>query len=134
MTKKEQDLIKKGYDEKKVLQLCRWTDEEMEIAINNAINVLTKGVVPVNNPKCIYVGGQPGAGKSVMCDKLKRSSNSVEISMDVCRSFHPHYEEIEKSIREFYKDNELVQFILDYSQAQNPNPNFHPTIFEQIKD
>lgn len=107
MINKEQELVDKGYDKAIVLTLCRYTNEELESCVNKAINLLTNNVSSVIKPKCIYIGGQPGVGKSVLSDKLKRCSNSVEISMDACRSFHPHYKEIEDTIKEFYKDKSV---------------------------
>ena len=107
MSGKEIELISKGYDKELVYKLCSYNESDLENCVNKAINLLTTGVNSVSNPICIYIGGQPGVGKSVLSDKLKRSSNSVEISMDCCRSFHPNYKEIEETIREFYKDKEL---------------------------
>lgn len=111
MSGKEIELINKGYDKDLVLKLCNYTNEELNICVNKAIELLTNNVVSVNNPKCIFIGGQPGVGKSVLSDKLKRCSDSVEISMDACRSFHPHYKEIEDTIRNFYKDKVLSEEI-----------------------
>lgn len=122
MISKEQDLVNKGYDKDTVLKLCRYSAEEMDYALNEAIGLLSTNVRSVNNPSCIYIGGQPGVGKSVLSDKLKRSSNSVEISMDACRSFHPNYIEIEETIREFYKDKEL---------SSDVNPGHDIALFTQ---
>lgn len=111
MSGKEIELINKGYDKDLVLKLCSYTNDELNICVNKAIELLTNNVVSVNSPKCIFIGGQPGVGKSVLSDKLKKRSNSVEISMDACRSFHPHYKEIEDTIKNFYKDKVLSEEI-----------------------
>lgn len=108
MSGKEIELIDKGYNKEVIYKLCSFNESDLETLVNNAIELLTKNVSSVNNPTCIYIGGQPGVGKSVLSDKLKRSSNSVEISMDACRSFHPHYKEIEDTIKEFYKDKNIT--------------------------
>lgn len=107
MSGKEQELIDKGYDRDLVYKLCDFSNEELEDCINIAVDILTENVSVVENPKCIYIGGQPGVGKSVLSDKLKKSSNSVELSMDACRSFHPRYKEIEDTIKNFYEGKEL---------------------------
>lgn len=122
MIEKEKQLLEKGYSIDTIMSLCRYKEEELNNAVNRAVDVLTSGVSSVNNPKCIFIGGQPGVGKSVLSDKLKRSSNSVEISMDACRSFHPHYKEIEDTIREFYKNKTL---------SKENNPGHDMALFTQ---
>lgn len=122
MSGKEFELINKGYDEELVYKLCSYNENDLDKCVENAIVLLTKGVSSVDSPKCIYIGGQPGVGKSVLSDKLKRCSNSVEISMDACRCFHPHYNEIEYAIREFYKDKEF---------GDDVNPGYDIALFTQ---
>jgi predicted ABC-type ATPase len=62
------------------------------------------GIKPVDNPKLIIVGGQPGAGKSDLQKfvELELSSNVVVLSTDVLRSYHPHEREIKKNYPDYY--------------------------------
>ncbi len=108
MTYKQEQMINKGYDKESILKLTSYTEEEMEYAVDCAIKYLVSNASMVNNPKCIFIGGQPGAGKSVMSQKLKSVSNAVEISMDACRMYHPRYQELENLVKDFYKDKELT--------------------------
>lgn len=108
MTYKEEQLINKGYDKNMVFQLCRVKQSELEDCVNLAIKMLTRDVNSVDNPTCVYIGGQPGSGKSVFSDNLKKNSNSVELSMDACRMFHPNYEKIEACIHDFYSSHDIT--------------------------
>jgi predicted ABC-type ATPase len=62
------------------------------------------GIKPVDNPKLIIVGGQPGAGKSDLqkFGELELASNVVVLSTDVLRSYHPHEREIKKNYPDYY--------------------------------
>ncbi len=108
MTYKQEEMINKGYDKEAILKLTSYTQEEMEYAVACAIKYLVRNVSPVDKPKCIFIGGQPGAGKSVMSQKIKNVSNAVEISMDACRMYHPRYQELEALAKDFYKGKELT--------------------------
>ena len=69
-----------------------------------AFEVELFGIKPVDNPKLIIVGGQPGAGKSDLqkFGELELSSNVVVLSTDVLRSYHPHEREIKKNYPDYY--------------------------------
>ena len=69
-----------------------------------AFEVELYGIKPVNNPKLIIVGGQPGAGKSDLqkYGELELASNVVVLSTDVLRSYHPHEREIKKNYPDYY--------------------------------
>jgi predicted ABC-type ATPase len=62
------------------------------------------GIKPVDNPKLIIVGGQPGAGKSDLqkFGELELASNVVVLSTDVLRSYHPDEREIKKNYPDYY--------------------------------
>jgi predicted ABC-type ATPase len=62
------------------------------------------GIKPVDNPKLIIVGGQPGAGKSDLqkFGEKELVSNVVVLSTDVLRSYHPHEREIKKNYPDYY--------------------------------
>jgi predicted ABC-type ATPase len=69
-----------------------------------AFEVELFGIKPVENPKLIIVGGQPGAGKSDLqkFGELELASNVVVLSTDVLRSYHPHEREIKKNYPDYY--------------------------------
>ena len=62
------------------------------------------GIKPVNKPKLIMVGGQPGSGKSDLqkYGELALDFNAVILSTDVLRSYHPFDQEIKKNYPEYY--------------------------------
>lgn len=60
---------------------------ENEILNNNA------RATPQQNPKGFVLGGQPGAGKSILIEKIKKelNSNVIVINGDDYRKYHPDY-------------------------------------------
>ena len=69
-----------------------------------AFEIELYGIKPVDNPRLIIVGGQPGAGKSDLqkFGELELASNVVVLSTDVLRSYHPHEREIKKTYPDYY--------------------------------
>ena len=69
-----------------------------------AVEIEWYRIKPVDNPKLIIVGGQPGAGKSDLqkFGELELASNVVVLSTDVLRSYHPHEREIKKNHPDYY--------------------------------
>ena len=98
-------LIKKGYPRDLVFKLASFTDEELEYASKCAFDHISRNCTPIDSPTTIFIGGQPGCGKTVMSMNLKNEmKNIIEIGIDNYRMYHPRYLEIEKCIREFWKD------------------------------
>jgi Zeta toxin len=69
-----------------------------------AFEIELYGIKPVDTPRLIIVGGQPGAGKSDLqkFGELELASNVVVLSTDVLRSYHPHEREIKKNYPDYY--------------------------------
>lgn len=107
MNSRLQELIDKGYSKEDVLRLSSFTEEELEYSVNCAFERITSGCEKTNVPTVIYIGGQPGSGKTVLSMQLKNiMKDSVEIGIDNYRMYHPKYLEIEKHIREFWMGKE----------------------------
>lgn len=107
MNSRLEALVKKGYPRELVFKLASFTDEELEYASRCAFEHISRNCSPVDNPTAIFIGGQPGCGKTVMSMNLKNEmENILEIGIDNYRMYHPRYLEIEKCIREFWKDKE----------------------------
>lgn len=107
MNSRLEALINRGYPREVVMKLASFTDEELEYASKCAFEHLSNGCYPVKNPNAIFIGGQPGCGKTVMSMNLKNEmDNAIEIGIDNYRMYHPRYLEIEKVIREFWQDKE----------------------------
>lgn len=105
MNSRLEALINRGYTRDIVLKLSSFTDEELEFASKSAFNHIARNCSKVNNPNAIFIGGQPGSGKTVMSMKLKNElKNAVEIGIDNYRMYHPNYLEIEKVIKDFWGD------------------------------
>lgn len=107
MNSRLEALIKKGYPKELVIKLSSFTDEELEYASKCAFEHISRNCNPVDNPVAIFIGGQPGCGKTVMSMNLKNEmGNIIEIGIDNYRMYHPRYLEIEKRIREFWDGKE----------------------------
>ena len=105
MNSRLEALIKRGYPKEDVIRLSSFTESELEYACNMAFEHISRRCTPVDNPSAIFIGGQPGSGKTVLSMELKNKiGNAIEIGIDNYRMYHPHYLEIEKYIREFWKN------------------------------
>lgn len=59
-----------------------------------------RGTSPVDHPRAIILGGQPGAGKSALLEVSKQEfadRNVVVINGDELRYYHPRYREIQRT-------------------------------------
>lgn len=107
MNSRLEALIKRGYSKELVEELALFTNEELEYASFYAFKHISRGCIPVSNPTAFFIGGQPGSGKTVMSMNLKNElKNSIEIGIDNYRMYHPRYLEIEKCIKEHWKNRE----------------------------
>lgn len=69
-------------------------DEQInELYERNVRPLLFEGIAPSERPVVVFVGAQPGAGKSRTVDAVRRQlgTHSVAISGDEFRQFHPLY-------------------------------------------
>lgn len=107
MNSRLEALISRGYNKEEVIRLATFTEEELEFASKEALKHISRGCTKVNNPSCIFIGGQPGCGKTVLSMDIKNNvKNAVEIGIDNYRMYHPHYLEIENYIKEHWKNRE----------------------------
>ena len=105
MNSRLQALIDRGYDKDTVIRLASFTSEELEYASEHAFEHITRNCHSVDNPFAIFIGGQPGCGKTVLSMNIKNSlGNTIEIGIDNYRMYHPRYLEIEKCIKDFWKN------------------------------
>ena len=103
MNSRLQALIDRGYSRDDVINLASYTKDDLNYAVMAAFKHLTQGCQKVLNPKTIYIGGQPGSGKTILSMELKNSlKNYVEIGIDNYRMYHPNYLEIEKCIKKYW--------------------------------
>lgn len=104
LTFKEQELLSRTYSLEEV-KLSRFTKEELDYAVEVAFYRITKNVKKVENASSIFIGGQPGSGKSSEVIRLKEKyQNIIEIIFDHYRAYHPHYLEIEKIIKKHFEN------------------------------
>ena len=93
-------LINRGYDLDEVLMLASYTAEELKYTSECAFEHISRNCTPVNNPSAVFIGGQPGCGKTVVSMNLKNKvGNAIQIGIDNYRMYHPRYLEIEECIK-----------------------------------
>lgn len=82
--------------------LAYYTKEDIDAAIKFEYRILTDGVKKGSIKEAYILGGQPGAGKTVIHNILnsKYEKNIISINADEYRIFHPNYEEIRKTYGE----------------------------------
>lgn len=96
-------LIERGYSVDDVVNLSSFTDEELNWAVEMAFEHISRNCTPVKDKNAIYIGGQPGCGKTVLSIGLKNKiGNAIEIGIDNYRMYHPRYLEMEKCIRKHW--------------------------------
>jgi|GEM_PF-4377084 len=101
LTGRERALLSRDYSLDDILRFSRMPRREIEKAALHLTADLTADATPTRAPSCIFVGAQPGSGKSTYIRKIKESNTGfryVELTMDDYRSFHPLYAELEDRI------------------------------------
>ena len=100
MNSRLEALVNRGYDASLVLALASYTDEELKFASECAFEHISRDCESVDNPSAVFIGGQPGSGKTVVSMKLKNKfENAVQIGIDNYRMYHPRYLEMEECIK-----------------------------------
>ena len=108
LTYREKELINRGYNQKVVELLTAFTIDDVNNVSMNIFKELTKTCSVTTRPKCIFVGGQPGSGKSTKIDSLRElfSDNIIIVIMDKYRKYHPNYQWIVDEINRHWENRE----------------------------
>lgn len=122
------ELVENGYSIEDVIRLTTVSNADLEAIADNIFNSISSDCKPDQSPVCIYLGGQPGCGKSTRSINLKKrgfQNGFVEIGIDNYRTYHPNYLEIEKTIKEHWKGktptpnssqgNDIANFTHDFA-------------------
>jgi UDP-N-acetylglucosamine kinase len=106
LTSREKALVEKGYDKETVLKLTSFSETEIREIANEIFEKQSKSCSKTNDPICIYLGGQPGCGKSTLSRKIKNGNiekGIFDIGLDNYRTYHPHYIEMEEEIKKHWE-------------------------------
>lgn len=74
--------------------MLEYTKEEFEDSYKKIYNSLTKIGIPQQNHCVLFLGGQPGTGKSSFVSQDDAFSHYININGDDYRKYHPNYKEI----------------------------------------
>ncbi len=111
LTYRERSLIERGYDSNLIINLESYTEDDINNIALKIFKEISSACTPINNPKCIFVGGQPGSGKSTRINEITNYFNNeiIVINMDLYREYHPHYQWIIDNINNHWKDREITE-------------------------
>jgi UDP-N-acetylglucosamine kinase len=72
--------------------LFRFSEQDVQSEIENILAIQPDNVSPVDIPRAIILGGQPGAGKTTLADVFtgQLDNNAIFISGDAYRKLHPN--------------------------------------------
>ena len=105
-----QELTDRGYSREEVLKTCSYNEDDLFKASKIIFAKLSKDCFSSNNPKAVFIGGQPGCGKSFKANEIKNKDiNNVLINIDDYRIYHPNYNEIEKLIIKHWINKEETE-------------------------
>lgn len=109
MQERELDLINRGYDKNLVEALCNYTEDDVNNTALKIFKEISRNCSPNDRPRCIFVGGQPGSGKSTRIDEITNnfSNNIIVIDMDLYREFHPNYKWIIDAINKHWENRKI---------------------------
>ncbi len=103
---REELLISRGYNYQDVIELCSFDVNNLELIVQRIFDDIKKDCKMVNNPISIFIGGQPGSGKSVEAYRIKNNFNDdgiIVINLDNYRSYHPNYQKMEELIKKHWE-------------------------------
>ena len=83
------------------------SDETHEKVLNKIRAAIFRGKIPVEHPQVYILGGQPGAGKSVLTESVMKNlddDNIVSINGDEFRLWHPKAQEIFKTHEKMFAE------------------------------
>ena len=105
------------------------SEEEFTKVYQLIRRTVTKNKIPVKNPVCITLGGQPGSGKSTLYGIAQQrfSNNIVELDCDAFRIHHPYYNEIKNIYgkNDVLKTNPFVFKTIDLLIDDLSNEKYH---------
>jgi len=105
-----QNLVDSGYDIDEVVDLISYSKDDFNVLSDQIFATDSTYCYPKEHPTAIYIGGQPGAGKSILSMAVKKADpNYMEIAMDNYRTYHPNYEAIEECVKRHWEDRKWLE-------------------------
>ena len=136
LTFREKELIKRGYSQETVERLTSFDMAYAERIAAKLSEELSKGCTKSDNPCAIYIGGQPGCGKTTALRKIKKEweNNNVIciIGLDNYRVFHPNYKLMEQEINKKWEGKQETDNESKGNDIADLTSNFAGTITDLI--
>lgn len=116
-----------------------FSTQDVEKIIHSTLEYLPKRNVPVEHPQAYILGGQPGAGKTFLQDRLlkKLGENAIVINGDEYRKFIPNHESVMKFPENQYASltqrfaNQIVEGLIDKASSMSYNLIIEGTLRNQ---
>lgn len=126
MNSRLQSLIDRGYDENDVISISYFSKEDLDVLSDIALSKAALGCLNETHPVALFIGGQPGCGKTTFSFNLKNKYNNlVEIGIDNYRMYHPNYLVMEECIKKHWENripnendtpgNDIADFTHEFS-------------------
>ncbi len=108
--------------------MCQYSDIEFNNIYKAIKRRLTYGIFPSKTPQAYILGGQPGAGKTILQRiLLNKNENTIVINADDFRKSHPYYNLIQKkygNVAQNYTQqfiNKIVEQLIDELSSKKYN-------------
>lgn len=137
LTQREKALVERGYQKSDILILTSFNNQDIEEKKRLIMSRITKNCSRTSNPICIFVGGQPGCGKSTISRKLRNTKSSnglLDISLDNYRSYHPNYLEIEECIKKHWEGKKETENDTKGNDVADFTHNFASVMSDAVLD
>lgn len=92
-----------------------FTDEDyLDNAKEKAITYITENILPVEEPKAMFLISQPGINNNSLLKTIKNNinNNTIEVKLKEIEKFHPLYKKLSKR-NDFKSQRQLNQFSVD---------------------
>jgi adenylate kinase family enzyme len=94
---------------------------------------LLDGLIPVQHPVAILLGGQPASGKSqlaVEAEENQKGLNFLKINGDLYREFHPQYKKLTQDIFSFSEETQIFSNVFTEKLIEEAQKNKFNVIVE----
>lgn len=124
-------------ENKKTTEAVGLSDEQAKKIFNERIKIryFSDGVKSVENPKAVFLAGQPGAGKNKLAEETLKGfkTNAIIVDMDELRKYHPDFGSVKDQYSLDADTRKFKTLLLDECIKNKCNVIFDGTLGGQLK-